>query len=145
MDIPFINGVQHSWTSIRFTALGRTFSGIAKIDYDDNVEMKDNIGAGNMPDHRGVGDYMATLKIELYQYEIVALQQATAGLRIQKIPPFDVVVTYLPTQNAPAVTDIIRNVQFTKNVRTASKGDTLLKVPVEVICSHIRWHGQIEE
>lgn len=145
MDIPFINGVQHSWASISFFMLGRTVRGIAKIDYDDNVAMEDNIGAGNMPDHRAVGDYKATMKLELFQYEVVAIQTASQGKRIQKIAPFDIIVTYKPTQNAPAVIDIIKNVQFTKNVRSVSKGDTLLKVPVEVICSHIKWHGQTEE
>lgn len=145
MNIPLINGVQHSWASIRIFMLGRTITGIAKIEYDDNFAMEDNIGAGNMPDHRAIGDYKATLKLELFQYEITAIQTASAGKRIQQIAPFDIVVTYLPTQNAPAVVDIIKNVQFTKNVRSAGKGDTLLQVPVEVICSHIKWHGQTEE
>lgn len=141
--IPLINGTQHSWASVRINMLGRTLTGVTRIDYDDNVNIENQYGSGQFPDHQGVGNYEAKASIELYQHEMVAMQQAAAGARIQQIPPFDIVVTYLPTGSAQAVTDVIKNVRIKTNVRSLSQGDTMSKVPLDLVCSHIDWDGQI--
>lgn len=142
---PLINGKRHSWASIRINMLGREITGVNSINYEDTVNKENIYGAGKMPVARGEGNYEAVCGMELHQYEVVAIQQAAAGLRLQSIPPFDIVVTYIPVGSEQAVTDIIRNVEFTKNIRDYAQGDTSLPVPVELICSHIKWDGQIEE
>ena len=54
---PFINGIQHSFSSIRCNILGRTVIGFTKIDYDDKVNLENFYGAGNQVVGRGVGNY----------------------------------------------------------------------------------------
>ncbi len=142
---PQINGVRHAWASISFNWLGRTVTGIAKIDYSDTVKMENQYGAGNMPSHRSVGNYEAKASIDLYQFEVVGMQLSTLGKRIQSIAPFDIIVCFRPEGQDLLVTDIIRNVQFTNNARSLNQGDTMSKVPLELICSHIKWHGQTED
>ena len=144
MDKPLINGVRHSWASIRINMLGRTVTGVAKIDYDDNQNYENIYGAGTMPSHRGKGNYEAKASIELYAFEVVGIQQAAGGQRITDIPPFDIVVVYKPTGSDGLVTDIIRNVQIKTNVRSVGQGETNIKVPLELIVSDIKWHGQAE-
>ncbi len=139
---PMINGVRHSWSSVRINMLGRTITGVASIDYDDTLNIENLYGAGNMVSHRGNGNYEAASALELFQFEVVGIQLATAGQRIQSIPPFEIVVCYLPEGQDVLVTDIIRNVQFKKNARSLKQGDTMSKVPMDLIVSDIKWHGQ---
>ena len=142
MDTPLINGVQHSWAQIRMNILGREVTGVTKISYDDKDTYENNYGAGDLPDHRGKGNYEAKASIELYGYEVNAIQKAAkaAGLsRMQKIAPFDITVSWLPDGNAALVTDIIKDVQFMTNARDISQGDTSVKVPLELIVSMIQY------
>lgn len=143
MSIPYVNGEQHSWASIAVNALGRTFTGITAINYSDSVDIQNQYGAGQHVDHQGVGNYEATASMELYQYEIVALQRAAGGARIQQIPPFDITVSYKPTLSAPAVNDVIRNCRIKTNNRNLTQGDPMSKVSVELIVTHIDWDGQL--
>lgn len=140
---PLINGIQHSWASVRMVLLGRTVTGVTKIEYDDNVNLENNYGAGNMPESRGVGNYEAKCSIELYQHEVVGIQQSIAGKRLQEIDPFDIVVTFLPEGNAGLVVDVIKDCQFKTNGRSLNQSDPNSKVPLELIVSNIKWHGQL--
>ena len=141
---PMVNGIRHAWSSVRMNMLGRTVDGVAQIEYDDTQEKQNNYGAGKMPNHRGLGRYSATCKMTLYQFEVVALQQAIGGLRLQSIPPFDITVTYLPEGADDTVVDVIRNCEFTTNGRSLSEGDMMSQHEFELIVSHIKWHGQTE-
>jgi hypothetical protein len=142
-DIPFINGVQHSWASMRANILGRTVTGISKIDYSDDKEIVNLYGAGSEVTHRGEGNYMAKASVELAGFEVNAIQKAAATngfSRIQDIPEFDIVVTYLPIGQTRVVTDVIRNCRFKTNARSLSQGDTEIKVPLELVVSDIEWN-----
>lgn len=143
MAQPLINGVQHSWSSIKINMLGRTLTGISAINYDDDQVKENNFGAGNFPDHRGYGNVTANASITLYQYEVKAIQEAALGLRIQQIPMFDITVSYSNDGGITVETDTIRNVEFKNNIRSVAQGDTKSEVALSLICSHIDWHGQI--
>lgn len=138
---PLVNGKRHAFASIRVNMLGRSVDGFSSIEYSDIVEKQDNFGAGGMPNNRGVGNYSATAKITLYQFEIVALQKALAGKRLQDIPMFDITVTYLPEGSDELVTDVIRNCEFKTNGRALSQGDMMSQHDFELITSHIVWNG----
>ncbi len=139
---PLVNGVRHSYSSVRTNILGRTVSGISSINYSDGTEMEDIIGGGGMPAHRGEGNYKAECGVTLFNYEVDAiLKAAGTGKRLQDITPFDVIVTYLPKGSDGLITHVIRNVQFLGNSRTAKAGDKKLEVPLKCICSHIEWNN----
>jgi hypothetical protein len=143
MNQPLINGVQHSWASVKIHMLGRTLTGIKSVNYSDEQVKENNFGAGQFPDHRGYGNVTATAGITLYQYEVKAIQEAALGMRIQGIPMFDIIVSYSNDGGLTVETDVIRNVEFKNNVRSISQGDTMSEVALDLICSHIDWHGQV--
>lgn len=139
-NIPLINGIRHSWGSVRVNLLGRTVTGITAIKYDDKVEKVNNYGAGNMPVSRGYGKYEASASITLHSYEIDAIQRVLGpGKRIQDIPPFDIVVSYLADNTDQVVTHVLRNCEFTSNKREVKSGDTVIEAEFELILSHIEW------
>lgn len=139
-NIPLINGIRHSWASVKVNLLGRTVSGITAIKYDDKQEKVNNYGAGIYPVSRGYGKYEASASITLHSYEIDAIQRALGpGKRIQEIPPFDIVVSYLASNTDQVVTHVLRNCEFTSNKREVKSGDTVIEVEIELILSHIEW------
>tara|TARA_R110002111_G_scaffold103084_1_gene159690 strand:- start:452 stop:880 length:429 start_codon:yes stop_codon:yes gene_type:complete len=141
MAQPFINGVQPSWGSIKVNLLGRTVSGIKKINYSDPQNKEHIRGAGNHPIGRGDGDFDPTAGLEFIEFETRALMDALdEGERLQDIPPFDIVVTFKPKNSPLLRTDIIRNAQFLSNGIDTSQGDTELVHNHDLIISHIDWN-----
>ena len=141
MSQPLINGVQHAWSSVKINVLGRTITGITAIDYGYDRAIEDHHGAGDEPVVRGVGNKTyKPVMLELYQFEVVALQQSSGG-DITKIPPFDVPVLYSATQGTPQVVDVIQNCQFKNNSRSLKSGDTKSLVKLELICAGIKMHS----
>ncbi len=137
----FVNGVQHAWASLSCNMLGRTLTGITGITYGNDRAMENLYGAGDEPIGRGQGNNTyKDVNLEVYQFEVVALQVASGG-DITLIPPFDIVVQYKATQDSPLVTDIIRNCQFKNNMREPKQGDTSLKVKLDLICAGIKLHS----
>jgi hypothetical protein len=138
MPQPLINGVQHAWSSIEVNLLGRTLTGIVSIEYGYDRAIEDHHGAGDEPVLRGYGNkvYKKTM-LELFQFEVVALQQACGG-DITSIPPFDIVVLYKSTVSAPQVVDVVQNCQFLNNIRSLKSGDTKSQVKLELITAGIK-------
>lgn len=133
-----INGTAYAWGDITANVLGTPVAGISAIKYSDSQEIEDNYGAGRLPVSRGYGEIKTTGNVTLHMEEVVALQKTVASKRLQDIPPFDIVVSYIPT-SGNVTTDILRNVQFKGNGRDAKQGDTKLNVEIELIISHIEW------
>jgi hypothetical protein len=126
------------WNSKKVNILGRNIEGITKIQYTDNQEMNPEYGAGGYPVGYSEGNYQATASVTLFMEEIIALQKSlTPGLRLQDIPPFDIVVSY--TYNNMLVKDIIRNCKFKNNGREVGQGEGKVLVEMELLCSHIQW------
>lgn len=141
MTTPLINGIRHSWGSIKVNLLGRTVIGITAIDYDDKQDKKNHYGSGTMPTHRGHGRYEATVKFTLEAYEVDAIQRVLGfGKRLQDIEPFDIIVTFMPKGSDRLITHVIRNCEFLNNKRNMKEGDTNISVELELLPSHIEWY-----
>lgn len=140
MSAPLINGIRHSWGSIKINMLGRTVTGITAVSYGEKQEKKNNYGAGNHPTSRGRGRKEPNAKITLEAYEVNAIQKAVGiGKSILDIEPFDIVVTFLPEGQDGLVTHVIRNCEFLNNDRDLKEGSTAIPVELELIPSHIQW------
>lgn len=140
MNTPLINGIRHSWASIKCNILARTVTGITALSYEDKQEKVNNYGAGIFPVSRGLGKYEATASVTLHAYETEAIQRSLGvGKRIQDIAPFDIVVSYI-NDSDQLVTHVLRNCEFTNNKREVKQGDTVIEVEHELIISHIEWN-----
>ncbi len=136
---PLINGKRYDWGNVKANMLGRTISGITGINYEEKLEKKNLYGAGRFPVHRGHGNYEASAKITLYDYEVEAIQRTLGpGKHLTDVPPFDVVVSFMDG-SGHIVTHVIRNAEFTGNKRELKQGDTTFEVELELIVSHIEW------
>ena len=138
--IPFINGKQHAWASIRANILGRIPTGITAISYG-NKKTKENLyGQGDQPIARGEGNNeFDPPKLELYSFEVEGIQDIAPLRDITAIPPFDIIVEYKETLGSTKKTHIIQNCEFTNNMRDTKQGDTSVKVTLDLICAGIKW------
>ena len=137
MNLPLINGIQHSWANIEVEILGRVVTGITEIMYDSKKVIEDVYGAGDEPIQRGEGNRTYTASITLKQFEVDAIQALVGSFKIDRIPPFNITVNYRSTLDQPSKTDILRNVQFKNNVRDWKQGQTSGDVKLELAIAGI--------
>jgi hypothetical protein len=137
---PLINGESYSWGSIACNILRNLVSGITSINYSEDQDMEDFYGAGNYPVSRGYGKIKATGDVTLMMEEVEALQKAAPGGRLQAIPAFDIIVSFLRL-NDIVVTHKLKNCQFKKNERAMKTGDMGFEVKLDLIVSHIEWNA----
>lgn len=116
-----INGQVYSWSAIRTNLFGRSIVGFDEINYKDKKTAKGVTGAGDIPYDSTIGDYVADADISLHLGEIVGIQRAIPkGVRIQDIPPFDIVVTY--NNGTMLIKDILKDCRFLDNTRGGKGG-----------------------
>ena len=133
-------GKMAGWNSVTVRMLGRDVEGITEVEYNDNVEKENIMGAGPYPVGRGEGNYQAKASITLLQEEIVALQLSLGpGKRLTDIAPFDIVVRY--DYNGFACRDVIHNAEFTGNARALKQNDKSISNKFDLLVSHIEWNS----
>lgn len=136
--VPLVNGMLCAWADIVVLIGGVPVTGITGVEYDDQQEIVNKYGAGRHPVGRAKGRITPSGKLILYQEEVQALSaQSTTG-RLQDLPPFDVIVQYLPDSGL-LVTDKIRNCHISGNARKWKEGDTGQEVELTLVPSHIEW------
>lgn len=136
--VPLVNGMLCAWADIVVLIGGVPVTGITGVEYDDQQEIVNKYGAGRHPVGRSKGRITPSGKLILYQEEVQALSaQSTTG-RLQDLPPFDVIVQYLPDSGL-LVTDKIRNCHISGNARKWKEGDTGQEVELQLVPSHIEW------
>lgn len=135
---PLINGTAYAWSQIELRLFNTPVAGVTKITYEDEQEMQDNYGAGAFPVSRGYGQIKPKAGITLEMAEVEALQAAAPGGRLQSIPEFDVVVSYLP-EGGVIVNHTLHNCRFKGNKREIKSGDMTVEVELDLQISHISW------
>lgn len=136
--VPLVNGMLCAWADIVVLIGGVPVTGITGVEYDDQQEIVNKYGAGRHPVGRSKGRITPSGKLILYQEEVQTLSaQSTTG-RLQDLPPFDVIVQYLPDSGL-LVTDKIRNCHISGNARKWKEGDTGQEVELQLVPSHIEW------
>jgi hypothetical protein len=141
MNATIINkfGRLTGWNNLTFRFLNRNLEGIVELEYNDNLEMDYEPGAGRMPVGYTEGNYKATASVTLFSEEMVALQASIPkGMRIQDIPPFPGISQY--DRNGYIQTDVLQNCKFKDNGRIIKQGDGKIVHKCTLILSHIDWN-----
>lgn len=136
--IPLVNGMLCSWADVVVLIGGVPVTGIVGVEYGDSQEVVNKWGAGRYPVGRAKGRITPSGKLILYQEEVQALSAQSATGRLQDLPPFDMIVQYIPDSGI-LVTDKVRNCHFSDNARKWKEGDTGQEVELPLVPSHIEW------
>lgn len=135
---PLINGRAYSWADVSFNIGGVPVIGVTKIDYDESQVKEDNHGAGVNPISRGYGRRSATANVTMRAEEVEALMDRAPNGNLLDYGIFDITVQYMV--GAVIKTHVLKNAEFTKNVRSMGEGDTKIDVDLPLIISHIIWN-----
>lgn len=138
--IPMVNGMLCSWADVVVLIGGVPVTGIIGVEYGDSQEVVNKYGAGRYPVGRAKGRITLSGKLILYQEEVQALSAQSPTKRLQDLPPFDIIVQYIPDSGI-LVTDKVRNCHFSDNARKWKEGDTGQEVELPLVPSHIEWGG----
>jgi hypothetical protein len=141
MDAKIVNkfGTLIGWKAITFNLMGRDVEGITEIEYEDDMQIDNEYGQGDMPIGESEGNYTAKGSISLLMEEHVAiLKSLPSGTRLQQIqiPAIPVIYALLDVMTQ----DVLNNVRITGNARSVKQGDgkIVMKFPIKI--SHIDWN-----
>lgn len=137
--IPYINGELYHWAQIKTNIAGVAVTGITAIEYKEEQETTTIYGSGRYPIGYSKGRITPSGSITLLEDEIARLRLAAPNGRLQDIAPFDIVVSYLPSNTAKLQNHVIKNCQFTNDGVTANEGDTSLSQQLTIVFSNIKW------
>jgi hypothetical protein len=134
-----INGRSYGWSDIFVNILGQRIAGITAIDYSDKQDMSNNYGAGNKPVSRGYGRISYDSSITLTMEEVASIEKISPTGRLQDIPEFTVVISYIPENSTMIKTEKLKYVRFTENKRDVKEGDMVIAVQIPLIIGDIKW------
>lgn len=135
---PLINGRAYGWADISAAPSGIPLFGITDIEYSENQEMENIYGAGNRPVARGYGRVSYSGSMTLQMEELERLQSAAPNGRLQEIPEFPVIISYIP-EGALIVTHKLQYCRFKNNGRTVKEGDMTISTKIELVIGNIEW------
>lgn len=141
MTPTLINGRSYSWADLTVNIFGAPLAGISAISYEDKTEKTNIYGAGNKPVARGYGNTTYEGSITISVEEVEAIEKAAPQGNIAKIPPFTVVVAYVPEGSTKIKKEKLLAVEFTGNKRAWKQNDQTGEVEIPLIIGDIVWNA----
>lgn len=133
-----INGNEYAWENIEVVMLGRPVIGLTSIEYDAEQTKTNLYGRGNKPVSRTRGNKAYSGSLGVLQSELQALTAAAgSGKNILDLPPFDITVAYVDVLGGAIITDVLRDVEFTKLTKGMNQGDPNMTLQLPIIIGDI--------
>jgi len=135
---PLINGVNYSWSNIKFNLFGVPVVGITEINYNRKQKKENNYGYGAEPISRGYGNKEYEGDITIYLDEWKKIIAASPDRDPLTIPPFQVQVLF-GGSSLNFEQDTLEMVEFMEDPMQSKQGDTkiLVKIPLIIgLISH---------
>ena len=133
---PLINGINYSWSNVKFNIFGVPMVGITDIEYDITQKKENNYGAGTNPVSRGYGNREYKGSITIYRDEWQRIIDAQTNKDPLAIPPFDIQVLF-GGSSISFRQDSLRSCEFMNDPFTAKQGDNKLMVKIDLIIGFI--------
>ena len=132
---PLINGTNYSAANISviIPILG-VIIGITEINYSMETTIDDNYSLGQDPTSRGIGQNKYTGDITMYKEVWNKIIDFSPQTTPQKLPMFDITITYGGTPGMAFRKETLRGVTFKSNPMSVKAGDTkfLCKIPLAI-------------
>lgn len=133
-----INGQVYSWSDITATIAGVPVAGITGISYKEEQAIDAVYGAGNRQVGYSSGKITNTGSVTLLKEEVEALQAAAPNGRLQEIPEFPIVVSYLTGDGKVAI-HTLKFCKFKNNGREPKEGDMSIAITIDLLIGEIAW------
>ncbi len=139
-NIPFVkNTEEYAWADIKVRMFGRDVIGIRAVKYGSKWDKTPGYAQGNMPRFMERKNKSFTAEIKLLQSELEAIITSGGGDPVN-IPPFDIVIAYVPDQGLPVVTDVIKNAEFADFDKDSKQGDGSMEITMGIVPLFIQYN-----
>jgi len=128
---------QYAWSDISVSIGGKVLQGITAIEYTQKREKELIYGRGDDPHSIGRGKNSYEGKVSIWQSELEAMVQSTASKNVLSLS-FDLIVSYVPEDGGPIVTDILQNVEFTEVKKSMKQGDKNMIIEMPIIFTKVK-------
>lgn len=128
---------QYAWSDISVSIGGKVLQGITAIEYTQKREKELIYGRGDDPHSIGRGKNSYEGKVSIWQSELEAMVQSTASKNVLSLS-FDLIISYVPEDGGPIVTDILQNVEFTEVKKSMKQGDKNMVIEMPIIFTKIK-------
>lgn len=133
-----IRGTAYAWSNVVANIGGNEITGFKAIDYGEKQEKVNNYAAGNKPYSRGRGNKEYEGSITLYLEEQEALKASSPTGSLLDIPPFDIVVAFLP-EGGKIITHTLKYCEFTERKINPKQGDSSIESDLPLVIGDIDW------
>lgn len=127
------NSKEYAWQDLKVVMLGRQVTGIRGIRYKVSQEKEEVYAAGNEPRAIQLGNKKYEGELTLLQSELEALTRAAGAGKDVTDLEFDVVISYVPSEGSPIVTDVVKYAQFTDCEKQLKQNDKFMEVSLPFI------------
>jgi hypothetical protein len=139
MNFPVnVNGQVYSWGDLTCLIAGVIVTGITGIDYKEEQATEPVYGAGNRQTGYYKGKITNTGSLTLQKEELEALQKASVTGRLQDLPEFNVVVSFL-TEDGKMANHTLKYCRFKNNGRSMSEGNGGIVQQIDLMIGEIVW------
>ncbi len=131
---------EYSYQDCQFVLLGRPDTGVTGIKYKGKADRKYIWAVGRQPVTYADGQEEAEGEITLLQSSFEALVRSlTKGGTVTTIPPFDILVMFVPnTENPVIVKDIIKGVLLTDWEKGGKAGDSNMEITLPFKAAYVQ-------
>ncbi len=136
MAATLVNGQAYDYTKVVFSILGVPLPSLTQINYTQEQDKENNMGASNKPVSRGHGSINSSGSIEISMTDMEALREVAPERSLLLIPSFDVVVTFFNTGNVVR-NHVLQFVEFKTDGMNGATGDTDLKMTLDLVIADI--------
>jgi len=133
------NTEEYAWSDIKVVMLGREVTGIRAVKYGSKWEKTPGYAAGNEPRFMERKNKSYSCEIKLLQSELEAIITAAGGDPLS-IPPFDVVIAFVPQVGLPVVTDVVKRAEFDNFEKDSKQGDGSHEITMGIQCLKIQYN-----
>jgi hypothetical protein len=134
------NTADYVWADVDILIGGVVVTHARGVSYKTAQEKEPVYGRGNKPMHISSGNIAYTGELKILQGGLEKMQEAAgAGVDLNDLPPFDIVVTYKPNRNTTVlVVDIIKFAEFTDVEKAINQNDKFMEVTLPFVALEIQ-------
>ncbi len=128
---------QYSWADVTISLGGKILNGATEVEYTEKQEKESIYGRGSKPHAIGRGNKSYEGKVTIWQSELEAMVQSAPNKDVLSLS-FDMIVSYVPQDGTPMVTDILKKVEFTEVKKALKQGDKNMVIEMPIVFTEVK-------
>lgn len=128
------NSKEYGWVNVHVVMNLKNVTKIRSVKYAPKKEKEYLYAKGGDPHAIQSGNKAYEGEIGLLQSEVEALDKLVAPDEdLTDLPPFEMIVSYIPKGSKKITTHVLKNVEFTEDPREIKQGDKFMEITLPIM------------